>query len=370
MKQQFFSWLLLLLTFGARAQGTVQLTGGRLVNTGGFLLLHDASLVNNGTITQTTGATLKFTGGADVSLSGTGSTTLQQLQLAKAPASRLLLNKPLSVLSAITFNGGLLDLDNSMVDLQGTGHLLNETESSRAIAGGTGYLQATVPVPASASVNPGNLGAWLTTPDKGDLGPVTIKRGHQPQTFVSGTAPSIQRTFDISAASKIGAKVTLQFHYFDAELNGLPESSLELWINEKGKWKNAGFANRDVAENFIEAIGVSPVSFWTLSPGKGQILVARQMPVEAEMTPENSLIAWPNPVANIIYIRLKSLNAGKAVLTLVDAKGAQVRLQQANLGTGVNNLQFNLSGLSNGSYYLRCTWGNTTKIIRLVKAAN
>src|SRR5207253_1829511 len=116
------------------------------------------------------------------------------LLLAKTGFATFNLQSNLSVVTKVNFSGGLLNLNNNILDLGTTGIFTSESEISRAFTTGTGYIQATGILNNPSSANLGNLGAVITSTT--NLGNTIIRRGHKPQT-VSGTNNSIQRYYDI-----------------------------------------------------------------------------------------------------------------------------------------------------------------------------
>jgi len=94
------------------SQGLVHVGAGASINTssGGYLVLDNVNILNNGSIQQVAGAGfVKLTGSANVTLSGAGATKIDELLLAKTGASTLSLQSALSVVSKVNFSGGLLD---------------------------------------------------------------------------------------------------------------------------------------------------------------------------------------------------------------------------------------------------------------------
>jgi hypothetical protein len=93
-------------------------------------------------------------------------------------------------------------------------------------------------------------------------------------------------------ANNTGINATLQFHYFDAELNGLSESSLELWkSHDNTSWSSQGFSSRNVSTNYVEKTGISDFFRQTLSsPNNPLPLVWGQ--VHVQCNDNNTKINW------------------------------------------------------------------------------
>jgi len=236
------------------SQGTLQLTAGATIQTTGnaYIILENMHIVNNGSLQQTSGnGIVKLTGDLNVNLSGSSATTINQLLMAKSGSASLNLQSNLSVVSNVTFSGGLLNLNNNILDLASTGSFIGESEVSRAFTTGTGYIQATGILNNPSGANLGNLGAAITS--NTNLGNTIIKRGHKVQTGVSGSNNSIMRYFDIIPANNLALKATLRLYYFDAELNSLPEASLSHWKSANLiNWDLMGADSRDLIANYVE----------------------------------------------------------------------------------------------------------------------
>jgi hypothetical protein len=244
-------------SFQLWSQGTLQLTAGSNIKTTGnaFLVLNNMHIVNNGTLQQTSGnGTVKLTGGLSVDLSGSSATTLNQLVMAKSGSASLNLLTNLSIVSSVTFSGGLINLNNNFLDLGTAGVFTSESETSRAFTTGTGYVQATKTLNNPSAANPGNLGAAITS--NTNLGNTIVRRGHKVQTGIFGSNNSIMRYFDILPANNLALKATLRFYYFDAELNSIPEATLYQWKSANlVNWDFMGALSRDintVNANYVE----------------------------------------------------------------------------------------------------------------------
>lgn len=249
------------------SQGLVQLGTGAYVNSSGgaYLVFDNVNIVNNGSVQQVAGAGfVKFTGSANVSLSGTGATTIDELLLAKTGASTLSLQSGLSVVSKVNFSGGLLNLNNNVLNLGSTGIFSNESEFSRAFTTGSGYVQASGILNAPSSADLGHLGAVITSP--ANMGNTVVRRGHAIQNNISGSNNSIRRYYDIAPANNLMLKAVLRFYYFDAELNGIPEANLYQWKSKDNiNWDFVGADVRDPSANYVEKKSINKFDRWTLA---------------------------------------------------------------------------------------------------------
>jgi hypothetical protein len=267
MKKIFFILYACFIVFIAKGQGTFKITPGANIKTTGnaYLLLDNMHIVNDGSFQQTSGnGYVKLTGSQNVNLSGSSSTIFNQLLLAKSGSSSLTLQSNISVLSQVNFSGGLLNLNNNVLDLGATGLLNGESETSRGYTTGSGYIQASGSLNNPSSANLGNLGAMISS--TANLGNTVIRRGHAVQTGVSGSNNSISRFFDIIPVTNQNLKATLRFFYFDAELNGIPEATLHQYKSKDNlNWDFVGADSRNTTTNYVEKISINKFERNTLA---------------------------------------------------------------------------------------------------------
>jgi len=240
-------------SFELWSQGTLKVAPGASITTSGNanIVLDNMHIANDGSFQQTSGnGIVQLIGGLNVNLSGTGTTAFNQLLMAKSGLA-LNLQSNLSVVTSVTFTGGLINLNNNSLDLGTAGVFVGESETSRAFTTGTGYVQTSRILNNPSAANPGNLGAAITS--NTNLGNTIVRRGHKVQTGISGPNNSIARYFDIIPANNMALKATLRFFYFDAELTGLPESTLYHWQSpNQVNWNFMGADSRDVNANWVE----------------------------------------------------------------------------------------------------------------------
>jgi hypothetical protein len=121
------------------------------------------------------------------------------------------------------------------------------------------------------NANPGNLGAVFTSGI--NMGTVIIKRGHKLQSGTGLTA-SINRYFDIQPANNNGLNATLEFHYFDAELNGQSENTLTFFQSTNGgtTWLTQNIPERNTVTNYVKRTGMQSFYRYTLGAPAGGAL--------------------------------------------------------------------------------------------------
>jgi len=256
------------------SQGLLQVNGGAKIITSGtaYLVLNNTNVVNNGLLQQSAAdGFVMMTGTSNVSLSGVGINNLNALLMAKSGTAIFSLQSNVNISSKVNFSGGLLNLNNSILNLGSTGIFTNESETSRAYTSGSGYIEATGNLNAPSSVNLGNLGAVISSP--ANLGNTIVRRGHAIQNGVSGSNNSISRYYDIMPTNNLTLKAVLGFYYFDAELNGLSEASLYQWKSKDNiNWDFVGADTRNTSANLIEKKAINWFARWTLATATSPVI--------------------------------------------------------------------------------------------------
>ncbi|MEM6344333.1 MAG: dockerin type I domain-containing protein [Bacteroidota bacterium] len=252
MKKSILTPLLCLsLTLSAYGQTTFRVAGGHVVAKGqAHIVLQNANWVNDGNFSADS-SIVTFSGTAFDTIAGSSQTTFHQLVLSKATGGVVLGNNQ-QVDDTLYFVVGTLDLaGNNLILGTQYGGISGETETNRVIGPSGGELIKTVDfsTPPNAS-NPGNLGAILSS--SSSLGTTIVRRGHQPQALPNGS--SIERYYVLEPNSNSGLGATLRLLYFDAELNGINEATLEAWQNEGTNWINYSPNATDASLNFVESL--------------------------------------------------------------------------------------------------------------------
>lgn len=227
-------------------------TGASLTVNGGTLN-YTGTLTNNGTFTYTSG---------DLKLSGSNQvvpfTTVNNLTITSPTttiSSDLTVNGTLTLLS-----GGILNTGANKVILSSTGSL-SENATSYVL----GVVEATRTVVANTNETFGNIGYSMNATGSILPGLTTILRtngGGGVGTY--GSNSGIKRNYAISAANDTGLNVTVVFSYLNAELNGLDESTLQLFRSADGgqHWEVVN-STLDTTNNTMTASGVKGFSIWT-----------------------------------------------------------------------------------------------------------
>jgi hypothetical protein len=448
MRSTLFLLLSSLLVYKIQAQ--LVITPGTQFSVAGNsqLILHNTDLINNGSIT-TGNSVLRFTGNTSSTIGGSQLVQFHQLEINKTNNSAVLLQQTIGVRERIFFLSGFLDLNGFNADLGTTGRLENEDEAKHIIGPNGGQVQLRTAMNAPASVNPGNLGAVISSSQ--NLGNVTIRRGHQSQSG-SGFAKSIFRYYEIVPENNTNLGAALQINYLTGELNGLDENSFVFFKSNDGiSWSNESFDSRNVNGNFIYKTGINSFSKWTLSNDLNSLFVqfilfnakcennhivlawktAREqnsnrfdiekstdgilwtvigsLPAAGNSSSEktysfsdtnptpnsfyritalgldgrkqlttiprtscgitNMFNLWPNPTHDKIFINIVTNKESQAAIRLFDSKGALVKMQQATVLVGSNQLTIDMRSLASGVYHVSVGWndGQLRKTISVLK---
>jgi hypothetical protein len=375
MKRQILLLLCIFLNYCISGQVVKLTSGATLKTTGGALVtLDNLHLENDGTLNQSAGeGSFLFNGNQNATISGTSLPVFDIVEIAKTGGAELSLMRSIHVISGINFTSGLFNLNNNTILLFPNGLLNGESETSRLYGANGGYIEITTALNTPSSVNPGNLGAMISSSQ--NPGSTTIRRGHQSQP-VPG-AGSIFRYYDILPANNNSLNATFRFHYFDAELNGFDENTIVMWKNpDNTNWTNESFATRNTISNYVEKSGIADFSRWTLSAD----IAARPITSvnSRQNTPKISAFdgnikdiwkAWPNPANQTLFLNITASKESKAVIKISDSKGALLAIQHHYLMPGTNQLHIDVSKLAAGVYHVTGEWGNgqAKESVRLVK---
>jgi len=238
-------------------------TGASWVVTGTpTTVLQDMNFVNNGLFNGGAG-TVKFVGFQNSTISSSSQLGFHMMDIAKTNSAKVSLNNNLGI-NVINFITGQLDLNGNNLSFSASGYIAGETELNRITSSNGGYIEITQNIGTPNMSNPGNLGAFITS--NANLGSVTIRRGHIPQSG-TGLTGSINRYYSIVPANNTNLNATLRLKYFDAELNGQNENSMVLYqsSNSGANWNNLSRTSNNVNANYVEKTGLASLALQTLA---------------------------------------------------------------------------------------------------------
>jgi len=255
---------LTLIAFSGHAQNTKLIiqSGSHFTATGNNIVLYNTDVKCDGAFDALNH--LWVTGSKQTSFSGSGVPQIQDLTM--NTSDTLKLNCLVDVTGVLQFQNGILDLNGQLLQLDGTGTLQSESETSHitGISGGRIVANATS-VSNPHQLNVGVLGAVLTS--SANLGNLTVSRSHRPATNpFFPKLHGIQRTFLIQPQNDKNLNATLRFNYLNAELAGGNANTLSLWKSDDGVfWRRVGFDTRSAAGKYVEKTGIHELSYWTLT---------------------------------------------------------------------------------------------------------
>ena len=78
---------------------------------------------------------------------------------------------------------------------------------------------------------------------------------------------------------------------------------------------------------------------------------------------------WPNPFTDILFVNIQSNTRSPVSIKVYDMKGALIRVQQANILQGSNQLNIDTKGLAGGMYQLVAEWngGQVRKVVKIIR---
>lgn len=213
-----------------------------------------------------------FSGSNSHIIAGNQPISFYEMHINKTGGGEIVLQRPISVGNRIFFDNGYLSIGNHDVQLGRTAILQSEFENERLRSTGTGRVIAARTINGGVNQLPGNMGVSITT--DAHLGDVIIQRGHQPQSG-NGLMNSIQRYYEISPQHvPPGAAATVRLSYFDAELNGLDENTLQIYQSTDGtNWTMLPVSMRQTTNDYVEVEGVQLFGFFTLAAPSGPLPV-------------------------------------------------------------------------------------------------
>ncbi len=248
--------IIILYTVSGYSQG-ITIGSGTTFSLGNSTLYLSGNWTNNGTFNAGT-STVVFNGASgSQTITNSSGETFYNLTVDKT-SGNLITQNNLTADGSITCTIGSLDLNGNSCTLGSSG-LVSESNGNE-VTGGT--VSITVPLNNPSAVNPGGLGAVITS--SANLGSTTITRGVAVQS-VNGNN-SIKKYFDITPATDTGLNATLVFNYFPDNLNSLNESNLVLYKSTDAgtTWTSEGGAVNTVS-HYVSLSGIGSFSRWTLS---------------------------------------------------------------------------------------------------------
>lgn len=314
----------LVLAFNASSgQGLMSSVGSNIVVSGSpNIVITDGNMNTEGAFAPGQG-TVKFTGGSNAGVWG-NNLGFYNLEIDKSAAD-LTLDTSITVDNNLTMTNRHIQLNNHNIDLGTTGTIVGESNTSyiTGLSGGTVIRTETMNAPTA--VNPGNIGAEITTAS--NLGTTQIIRGHVQQQGVS-SGIGIARYFDIIPASGMNSALnaTVDFYYLEDELMGLGEAELMMSTKSapSGWWFMIGEDGLDVSNNILTKTSIDTFGRITLTNELNNPLPIKLVTFTGRLQNGQTLLNWQ--VANeagILKYDVEKSADGKAFkgMASVTAKG-------------------------------------------------
>lgn len=311
------------------------------------IVLHDASLINNGTL-QAGSSTFIFTdaGRSPSLIAGNAPTNFHHLVIDKSN-SLLQLENDIAVSGVLQLQAGNLELNRYNIDLGQSGAIAGENANARitGLRGGTVTVMARLNAPGNA--NPGNIGAMISA--NADLGPTLITRGHVQQINADGQT-SINRYYDIRPAYGSGAQIDLRFQYLEPELGKNKSGELVMWSGTGTQWTAA--ASTGSGENWILKNNLPPANRFTLGVGANTKSAIGKAGNTQLRFGAQAVQTYPNPAYDKFTLAVTSERTMQGYIMLQDEFGRVLQKRSVSYRTGVNTMEWNLGKYAAGNYYL------------------
>jgi hypothetical protein len=362
-----------------RAQGLQLMPGIHWVENGpSQLILHNASLINNGSFLTDSG-TVVFSsdaGAAGAFIGGANPVSFHHLTIGNS-AGDLRLNNDAFVTGRITLDSGNLQLNGYLLDLGSSGSIVGERNEARITGVEGGAIRVTSVLNGPHSVNPGNIGVEITS--DANLGATVITRGHFQLTNSSGET-SIERWFDIAPETNTSLHATLRFFYLDGELAGKNKNALALFSGDEtwtrwgkddaGAGDNAGGnagtnaganagsnAGTNAGANWILKSDIDQLHRFSLSIGSSNAFSKTDRAI-------TSMQVYPTPSHNAFTLQVVSEKGGNGVVFLYDQWGHLLEERKGYWQAGVNTINWDIGKYAAGVYYLSMGIDCTLKVIK------
>jgi len=346
-------------TNAAWAQGIV-VQRGTFVRSGNNVTVtcNKSNITGDGNVDLSSG-TLFLKGGSDVNIGTASGFTVKELNINKS-SGNVLLATNINVKNKVTMVSGLLNLNAKNLLLDSTATISGENESTRIIGPNGGEVIIALTLNNPQSVNPGNLGATMTSSK--NLGLVTIKRGHKEQNGSTIFNKSILRYYNIIPANNTQLSATLGFNYLEAELNGVNESAANLFksTNNGSVWTNMNANAPDVNLNYVEKNNLASFAEFTIANPTAALsaVTENNSSIKTSMG-SHELKAWPLPATGPFNLLLNGASENTEAM-IYDINGKL--LQRMTLAPGTPH---SISNLLPGVYFIKTAdaSANTLKII-------
>jgi len=319
------------------------------------LVFNDADFIHHGQFIPGN-STVVFKGERPAKISGSSPVKFHNLVISTT-GKEISLENDLDVSGILKLEEGNLQLNRRTLNLGYTGRIEGERNEARITGSPGGIIKAYAILNAPRGVNPGNLGAEIST--DASMGETVIIRGHSAQIAADGR-PVVARYYDIQPQFNLNLRATLKLHYLDAELSGDQEDALTVYSSRRGQanWIETGRDLGDAHTNWVVKTEVNQLHRFTLAGATNRAL--------AEQNSKTKVQLFPNPTPGQFTVMLHSEADKEAAINLYDQLGRLLESRKLHFRAGTNNINWDISKYANGTYYL--SFGNTDlKTVKIVK---
>ncbi|MEM7105671.1 MAG: T9SS type A sorting domain-containing protein [Bacteroidota bacterium] len=306
------------------SQGTLRIESGAQMVIGGSSQLNiTGNFINDGQFDAGTGKVI-FSGSnvlGYASFGGSNFTSFYDVEINKSLGSMARLSNNVGVSNELKMSTGNLDLFGSDLDL--TGFITGESETSRIIGPTGGVVIKFTTLTSPSNENPGNIGLTITSTQ--DLGDTWIIRGHTPMN-INGSM-TINRYFEVIPNTNSGLDATVRFNYFDGELvvGTHLENDFAQWHGSGGSWTAHTATASNQAANWVEVENINDFQFITLDNAPSASLPIELLTFEARLNDQQQVeLIWitENEINNDFFTVERSKDAQTfETVTIVDGAG-------------------------------------------------
>lgn len=338
--------LLAISGLAGQAQGLELTSGVHWVGNGrSQLILHNASLINNGNFIADSGTVVfsNDTGSVGAFIGGATPVTFYHLAIGRS-VNDLQLNNDAFVTGRITLDSGNLELNDHVLDLGSSGSIAEERNEARITASRGGAIRVTSLLNRPHSLNPGNIGVEITS--EANLGYTVITRGHS-QLSISGVETGIQRWFDFAPETNSNLHASLRFLYLDGELAGKNKEALTLFSDEEinNTLTPLGKDAANPGANWILKNNIDRLHKITLSINTGEPLSNINRAITSSQI-------YPTPSHSTFTLQLVSEQDGDGPIFLYDQSGHLLEEKIEYWRAGSTTIYWDISKYAAGIYYL------------------
>jgi len=347
MKKLFIIIILFIACRLSVAQVVIQ--PGALVKTTNNvqIIFNNINVINNDISSDFSSSIITCKGANNALLNGTGKWVIKKLIVDKK-AAKLSLGAAIQINKQLQLLSGTLDLNGQTLTLSSGATLEGENETARIIGPGGGMIQTTVSLNIPSSQNPGKLGAVISS--NKNLGSVTIKRWHN---LISGES-KVRRFYEITPVNNTALNATLRFYYLDAELNNIPEASLDIFTrsNAQVPWTVLGNTGKNASLNYIEKTGVSSLQQYSL--GSNNVMLSLTLGTESASDFKKNFRTQlsPVPATSATNLTVYSEETYKSNFKLYSVEGKLYQQKALSIEPGANQFVIDVSRLTSGMYYV------------------